>query len=43
MKLRNDILKVKSKTDHPRHREDARVLRNVRKIRSGDLKKEKKD
>ena len=44
MKLRNDIPKVKkSKIDHPRHREDIRVFRNVRKLRSGDLKKKKKD
>ncbi|MBU1398890.1 MAG: hypothetical protein KKE00_04570 [Proteobacteria bacterium] len=33
--IRKDILKVKSKTGHPRHKEDARVLREVRKRKSG--------
>lgn len=39
----DSLIRIKSKIDHPRHREDARVLRDVRKLRSGDLKKKKKD
>ena len=39
----DSLIRIKSKIVHPRHREDARVLRNVRKIRSGDLRKEKKN
>lgn len=39
----DSLIRIKSKINHPKHREDARVLRDVRKLRSGDLKKEKKD
>ncbi|MBC8393747.1 MAG: hypothetical protein H8E17_14415 [Deltaproteobacteria bacterium] len=30
----DSLIRIKSKIDHPRHREDARVLREVRKLKS---------
>ena len=41
--IRKDILKVKSKIDHLRHRKDARVLREVRKRNLGISKTRKKN
>lgn len=38
----DSLIRIKSKIDHPRHREDARVLREVRKRNSLVSKKRKK-
>jgi len=38
----DNLIRIKGKIDHPRHKEDARVLREVRKRKVESSKKRKK-
>ena len=37
----DSLIRMKSRTDNPRHQEDARVLREVKKLRAKSLKKKR--